>query len=233
MTMTATVVMETLTDSERAEFVELEETIMAGLQVYYKVGAALLRIREARLYRADYGNFEAYCIDRWSMGRRRANQLIAASEIITYSQGTIVPLNEAQARPLTMLEPENMATVWQVVKDTAPNGVVTSGHVQSVCEVFKEAIDTGAVDNGEGESIHVSDLAKALISEQTYERMQRQNAYIETASQNASQTRHKGQGTILAMGHGDLHIKLETGVLDDIYALIGKKVVITIREATE
>lgn len=167
------------------------------------------------------------------MGRRRANQLIAASEIITYSQGTIVPLNEAQARPLTMLEPENVATVWQVVKETAPNGVVTSAHVQSVCEVFKEAIDTGAVDNGEGESVPVSQLAKALITEQTYERMQRQNAYIETATQNASQTRHKGYGTILTLAHGDLHIKLETGVLSDLHAFIGKKVVITIREATD
>lgn len=43
----------------------------------------------------------------------------------------------------------------------------------------------------------------------------------------------KAQGTFLALRHGDLHITLKTGVLSDLEALIGKEVVITIREATE
>src|SRR5690242_7955703 len=132
-----------LTDHEFAEFIELEETIQAGLQVYYKVGAALLTIREKRLYRVDYTNFEAYCIDRWSMGRSYANKLIAASEVIVYL-GTNVPIpaNEAQARPLTTLEPEHVAEVWQVIKETAPQGIVTSGHVTSVVTVCKEVLVT-------------------------------------------------------------------------------------------
>jgi hypothetical protein len=33
----------------------------------------------------------------------------------------LIPANEAQARPLTQLEPEAQRIVWEVVKQTAPN----------------------------------------------------------------------------------------------------------------
>ncbi len=43
----------------------------------------------------------------------------------------------------------------------------------------------------------------------------------------------KASGTLKPLVHGDLHVNLETGDLKGIQALIGKKVVITIREATD
>lgn len=233
--MTTATVTELLTDSERAEFVMLEARIKRGLSIFYEIGAALLTIRDKRLYRADYHNFEAYCVERWDMGRRYANMLIAASDVVENLKGTVVPLpaHETHVRPLVSLAPIEQRIVYEVAQQTAPNGNVTEAHIKSVVAVFKEAVITGAVDNGEGESIHVSQLAKALITEQTYERMQRQSSYIETATQNASLKRHKAQGTFFALVDGELHVNLETGDLKGIQALIGKKVVITIREASE
>jgi N6-adenosine-specific RNA methylase IME4 len=96
--------------------------------------------------------------------------------------GDILPENEAQARPLTELDPEAQRLAWEVVKETAPLGKVTSTHVKSVVSVLKDILKTGAIDAGEGLDIPVSqatpDHLKAAITEETYERMKRQEAHI-------------------------------------------------------
>ena len=47
---------------------ECEDVINRGLATFVEVGNALLRIRDERLYRAEFGTFEAYCRQRWQMG---------------------------------------------------------------------------------------------------------------------------------------------------------------------
>jgi hypothetical protein len=60
----------------------LEQRIASGLRTFLEVGAALAEIRDNRLYREQSGTFEAYCRERWRMGRRHAYQLIDAAVIV-------------------------------------------------------------------------------------------------------------------------------------------------------
>jgi hypothetical protein len=174
-----TVVMETLTDSERAEFVMLEARIKRGLSIFYEIGAALLTIRDKRLYRADYSNFEAYCVERWEMGRRYANMLIAASDVVENLKGTAVPLpeHETHVRPLTGLEPDDQRIVWQVMDLAAKElGVKQSTTLtKSVVAVLKSGVLTGTVD---GETT-LTEAAKNAIVYEFAEIRERQKAHIQ------------------------------------------------------
>ncbi len=116
-----------------------EEVIARGLKTFQKVGTALLAIRDGRLYREHYGTFEEYCQERWQLKQSRAYQLMdAAKAIANLGSSTIVelPTNEAQARPLTRLEPEVQRQAWQEAVETAPNGKVTGAHVAKVVERY-------------------------------------------------------------------------------------------------
>lgn len=231
--MSVATVTEMLTDSERAELTMLEARIKRGLKAYYEVGEALLLIRSKRLYRADYATFQEYLFDRWGYTRQHASRLIDAAEVVTIlSPIGDIPSNEAQARELVGLTPDQTRLAWEVVKQTAPDGKETAAHVKSVVTVLKDITRTGAIDDGTGVQIKVADVFKHAVIEETYERMQRQTEYIKTATQNAPNKPYKGQGAILTLQHGDLHLQLESGEIKPLQALIGKKVVITIREAT-
>jgi hypothetical protein len=99
-----------------------EAMIEKGLQTFIEVGIALVKIRNARLYRQEFTTFEDYCRERWAMTHRRANQLIGAVEVVE-NLGTIVPIqptHESQVRPLTKLEPEQQRDVWQTVTRLSP-----------------------------------------------------------------------------------------------------------------
>lgn len=169
-----------LTAEECDELAAHETVIERGLQTFYEVGTALVAIRDKRLYRAAHTTFEDYCRERWQMSRQRALQFIDASEVVANLTTIVVtpPANEAQARPLVALEPDAQRVVWEVVQQTAPAGKVTAAHVKSVVNVFKEVVTTGAIDDGSGEQVRVADVVKAAVTEETYERMQRQQAYI-------------------------------------------------------
>ena len=95
---------------------ELEVVIERGLTTFIDVGAALLEIRDRRLYRDRYETFEAYCRARWDWGRNYVNKQIAAAEVVGLL-GTEVPTptSEAVARELVPLRdaPEEMARAWQ------------------------------------------------------------------------------------------------------------------------
>ena len=183
--MSNTTIIEPLTQVEQSEFQHCEEVIGTGLKVFWAVGEALAAISEKRLYRQQYATFEDYCRERWQISRPRAYQLIRAAAVVenmsTNGRHEGLPLNERQARELSALTPGEQRLVWEVVKQTAPDGNVTAGHLKSVVEVTKELIVTGAIDDGSGEQIAVSEIAKAAITEGTYERMKRQEAYIQQA----------------------------------------------------
>lgn len=84
---------------ERDRLVELEAVIARGLQTFVEVGAALLEIRESRLYRETHASFGAYLEDRWQMSRQRGYQLIDAAEVST----VVDVASERQARELVPL----------------------------------------------------------------------------------------------------------------------------------
>lgn len=129
-----------LTVEEVAALAAQEAVIARGLQTFYEVGNALATIRDARLYRADYATFEAYCQDRWGLKQSRAYQFIDAAGVINnLRSSTIVelPQNEAQARPLTHLPPDDQSRVWQLAVETRGDGPMTAAHVAQTVEQFR------------------------------------------------------------------------------------------------
>ncbi len=124
----------TLSSIERVKLENFEETIQAGLKSFVDVGRALMEIRDGRLYRDTHGTFEDYCQDRWQLKRAHAYRLIDSAEVVDNLSpiGDILPATESQARPLTRIEPEQQAAVWQEAVHTAPQGKVTAKHVEEV-----------------------------------------------------------------------------------------------------
>lgn len=75
--------MDTLTSlmAEKQRLEVLESVIDAGMQTFVHVGNALLEIRDARLYRQEFGTFEDYCRERWGMSRIHAHRMIEAAAV--------------------------------------------------------------------------------------------------------------------------------------------------------
>ena len=104
--------MATLSSEEKREFVKLDEAVGMGAKaakVLLTAGAALVRIRDAQLYRDVASTWEKY-LGRHDLTARRANQMIAASaaleavEAVAKETGTTVPdLTERAVRPLAGL----------------------------------------------------------------------------------------------------------------------------------
>lgn len=188
-----------LSASERAALDAHEAVIARGLQTFYDVGNALLAIRDdpKKLYR-EYGTFEDYCQQRWGMSRPRAYQFIEAATVVanlsTIGRQNGTEINERQARELAPLAPDEQRLVWDVVRHTAPGGKVTAQHVKSVVNVLKEVTSTGAIDDGTGIHIPVAQATpehlKAAVTEETYERMARQEQYIADKLETKSRREH-------------------------------------------
>jgi len=118
---------------ELSRLTECERVIERGMKTFTEVGAALMEIREGKLYRQDFGTFEDYCRERWNFTQQYATGLIRATNVIenlkTETMVSVFPVSERQARPLTRLEPEQQRQAWQQVIDTAPNGKITAALV--------------------------------------------------------------------------------------------------------
>jgi hypothetical protein len=56
--------------------------------------------------------------------------------------GRSQPATEREARPLRTLSPDDQRVAWQVVTETAPEGKITAGHVQSVVNALKDIQET-------------------------------------------------------------------------------------------
>lgn len=170
-----------MTAADRIELEECEHTIQAGIGAFIEVGTALGIIRDNRLYREQYPTFEAYTRERWQLeSRQLAAQKILAAQVANRlskffdTQG----LRMSHALALADLPDDALQTVYEVVKKTAPGGKITAGHIKSVVTVFNEITATGALDNGDGESIPAGGAFGAAITEETYERVMRQREHL-------------------------------------------------------
>lgn len=122
--------MVSLAKAGRSQLAQCEEVIERGLDSFIEVGNALLQIREGRLYKDDYDNFEDYCRERWDMCGRRARQLTDAAEAIqNIGSGTMVPQSERQIRPITTLPPSRQRQAWTAAVESSPKGKPTAKQV--------------------------------------------------------------------------------------------------------
>jgi hypothetical protein len=128
-----------LQPDERASLAAHEAVIERGLKTFVEVGNALLAIRDGRLYREGWGTFEEYCRERWAISRIHAHRMIAAAGVAEalLPMGNIQPGNERQARPLVGYVAELQRELWQRAIDTAPEGRLTTGHVQAVVDEYR------------------------------------------------------------------------------------------------
>lgn len=132
-----------LNSSETLELQQLEGVIERGLQGFYEAGQALRQIRDKKLYRLQYrySSFEAYCQERWQIGKARAYQLIAASRVVTALSTQVdelqLPETEAQTRPLTSLPPGQQLAAWQAAQQIA-GGHPTPEQVRRVSQAVKQ-----------------------------------------------------------------------------------------------
>lgn len=105
----------------RPALVECEAVIERGLATFVEVGQALLRIRDERLYRDDYGTFEDYCRERWQMGRTFAFDTIESSKamfaIANARPDLPPPANESVVRELRKVDPLEGPDTWAAVVD--------------------------------------------------------------------------------------------------------------------
>ncbi len=104
---------------------QIEKVIERGLDSFVNVGRALLAIRERGLYKeAGYTTFEAYCREKYDVGRRHAYYLMSGAIVVQElstnssqngdSEPTPLPRTESVARPLADLPtPEERTEAWQ------------------------------------------------------------------------------------------------------------------------
>lgn len=108
------------TNVQTGRLAALETIIENGMRTFIEVGTALLEIRDRRLYREQgFTTFEDYCLKRWEWTHRHVNRQIAAAEVVR-NLGPIgpKPLNEAQARELVRLSPEQQIEVAATIDFT-------------------------------------------------------------------------------------------------------------------
>jgi phage N-6-adenine-methyltransferase len=180
-----------LSASEDAELAACEVVIESGLQTFYEVGCALLKIRDGKLYRQTHKTFEDYCRGRWEFSKTHANRLIQSAEVLdNLAPIGVKPQTESQARELAAVgvhDIDAQRAVWQIALATAPTSgdgkpVVTASHIKSVTQVLKDIIRDGGLDDGSGEVKPLGVLIDAAVTEETYERMMRQKEYLKPFS---------------------------------------------------
>jgi hypothetical protein len=132
-----------LTKPEATQLEELETVIHHGIKTFIEVGNALMAIRDGRLYKAEYGTFEAYCWKRWEFAASRARQLIGAAAIVENLKSVTtvtLPQSERVARALAKLPAADQPAAWQAATEKAQteNHPVTARDVEEVVEERKD-----------------------------------------------------------------------------------------------
>jgi hypothetical protein len=104
----------TKTDHSQQRLSDLEILITANQPDFYAVGKALIEIRDSTLYQLKFNTFVDYTQNKWDMSRNHAYRMIRAAQVLDclLPIGNIVPKNEAQARPLTVLSRSDLKEVW-------------------------------------------------------------------------------------------------------------------------
>lgn len=138
-----------LNSEERERFDALCGTVKRGLTTFVEVGAALLEIRDAKLYRERCSTFEAFVQVEFGLSRASAYRQIAAAEVVSeMSQIETKPTNADQAIALGALPPEERPKAWtEAVKDAAEAGVkVTAAAVRKAVNRVKHPKHESAED---------------------------------------------------------------------------------------
>jgi hypothetical protein len=129
-----------LSKRELMDLTVAEEIIESHKKSFLEVGAALVAIKDGRLYREKYATFKEYIEVRWNFKKSRAYQLMAASEdrqdLSTVVDVLETPTNERQVRELAKAPKEKQA---KVVKEVAEKAKQEKR--KPTAKDYKEAVD--------------------------------------------------------------------------------------------
>lgn len=111
---------------------------------FARAGRALQIVREGRLYRGQYTNFDDYVEQRWGIQRSYADKLIRAWPLAEQLRPHAPALNEGQVRellPVAALHGEGAAvTVYRIIAET--DGVrVTAGTLREAAAILPDRYD--------------------------------------------------------------------------------------------
>lgn len=123
----------TLNPAALVTLADCEQRIERGLRSFVDIGQALAEIRDGRLYKGTHESFEAYCHERWDIGRDYADRMIAGASVVLtiVSNGLPAPTKESQARALVAVPEAQRADVWRKAVERT-NGKPTAKAVEDV-----------------------------------------------------------------------------------------------------
>ncbi len=149
-----------LTQDEAADLHDCEAIIyQVSVQAYQQIGSALKRIRDQRLYRADYPSFEAYCEIRWELQKAQAYQYIDAATVAKnlIEQRALCEKknkaskildalpNKSQAYVLAKYKPAQQLELWEEANRQAPNGRMTAAYLKEFADTYTGTLVRGVL----------------------------------------------------------------------------------------
>ncbi len=130
-------VSERLSHIERDDLKRYEKDILNDMHAFIRVGKALTAIKNGKLYRETHDTFEAYCIEKFDMGRAHAYRLIAEARVVEDLSpigDILLPANEAQVRELTKAPQEKRGEIMKLVATKLGNAQLTAKAIQETVE---------------------------------------------------------------------------------------------------
>lgn len=123
---------------ERGMLRRCEATIGKGQRAFVETADALTVIRDQRLYRETHSTFDAYCQDRWSFTRQRAQQVISAGETIKALPAAVAAKidTERKARAIKPVatKPRQAAAAVKTAERSSANGEATAAAISTVVD---------------------------------------------------------------------------------------------------
>ena len=111
-----------LNPAEKQELQQLEQTIATNLTGTFELAAALMKIRDQKLYRVEYSTFEEYCRKRWDYSPSYCHRLAQMNEVMVDLKtndeiAAALPRNESQARIFNDLEKDERIQLAEKVQE--------------------------------------------------------------------------------------------------------------------
>ncbi|WP_433713430.1 hypothetical protein ACQP2U_03905 [Nocardia sp. CA-084685] len=137
-----------LDEREQAQLTTCESSI-DGLRVaFWSAGRALQIVRDGRLYRDRYANFDEYVEQRWDMQRSYAHKLIRAWPLAAKLHPVAPAINEGQVRELLPVAAQHgddaAVTVYTTIA-AAEDMKVTAGKLREAVALLPERFDKDEV----------------------------------------------------------------------------------------
>ena len=159
-----------LTKEETRRYEELTGIIEKGSKIFVDVGDALLEVRDRKLYRGEFSSFEAFVKKNFGFTKAYSYRLISGAQYfheiekrspIGDGSRRVLPVNEAQVRPLYQLTSEDdRVKAWQHAAEAAPPGRPPTAALVSAA-VKKSLADQSAAEEPESVAKKMVDDANA------------------------------------------------------------------------